>query len=137
MSNLFPTSRDFFFQKFFDQAFDSFFTPMTQPNVDIEENDHSYVVTMDIPGMDKEDINVTYNNNLLTIEAQQDHQTESKDLTTNYIRRERVCSSFKRQFVIENVNLKGIKCKYKNGVLNIYLPKNDQVLVENHRIEIE
>ena len=63
MSNLFPTSRDFFFQKFFDQAFDSFFTPMTQPNVDIEENDHSYEVTMDIPGMNKEDINVTYNNN--------------------------------------------------------------------------
>ena len=137
MSNLFPTSRDFFFPKFFDQAFDSFFTPMTQPNVDIEENDHSYEVTMDIPGMNKEDINVTYNNNLLTIEAQQDHETESKDLTTNYIRRERVCRSFKRQFVIENVNVKGIKCKYKNGVLNIYLPKNDQVLVENHRIEIE
>lgn len=137
MSNLFPTSRDFFFPQFFDQAFDSFFTPMTQPNVDIEENDHSYAVTMDIPGMNKEDINVTYNNNLLTIEAQQDHQTESKDLTTNYIRRERVCRSFKRQFVIENVNFKGIKCKYKNGVLNIYLPKNDQVIVENHRIEIE
>lgn len=137
MSNLFPTSRDFFFPQFFDQAFDSFFTPMTQPNVDIEENDHSYAVTMDIPGMNKEDINVTYNNNLLTIEAQQDQQTESKDLTTNYIRRERVCRSFKRQFVIENVNVKGIKCKYKNGVLNIYLPKNDQVIVENHRIEIE
>ena len=137
MSNLFPTSRDFFSPKFFDQAFDSFFTPMTQPNVDIEENDHSYEVTMDIPGMNKEDINVTYNNNLLTIEAQQDQETESKDLTTNYIRRERVCHSFKRQFVIENVNFKGIKCKYKNGVLNIYLPKNDQVLVENHRIEIE
>ena len=137
MSNLFPTSRDSFFPQFFDQAFESFFTPMTQPNVDIEENDHSYMVTMDIPGMNKEDINVTYNNNVLTIEAQQDHETESKDSNTNYIRRERVSRAFRRQFVVENVNTNDIKCKYQDGVLNIDLPKNDQVLEENHRIDIE
>lgn len=138
MSNLFPTSRNFFFPQFFDQAFDSFFTKMNQPSVDIEENDHSYIVTMDIPGMNKEDINVTYNNNLLTIDAHQDHETESKDVTTNYIRRERVSHSFKRQFVVENVRFDGIECKYENGVLNIHLPKNDQKLVENnHRIEIQ
>ncbi|MBO2537045.1 Hsp20/alpha crystallin family protein [Rummeliibacillus suwonensis] len=138
MSNLFPTSRNFFFPQFFDQAFDSFFTPMNQPSVDIEEKDHSYEVTMDLPGMNKEDINVTYNNNLLTVEANQDQETEKKDDKANYIRRERVSRSFKRQFVIDNVQFEGIECKYENGVLNIVLPKSDQQLVENnHRIEIQ
>ncbi len=138
MSNLFPTSRNFFFPQFFDQAFDSFFTPMNQPNVDIEEKEHSYIINMDIPGMNKEDINVTYNNNLLTVEASQNQETENKDDATNYIRRERVSRSFKRQFVIDNIQFDGIECKYENGVLNINLPKNDQQTIENnHRIEIQ
>ncbi len=138
MSNLFPTSRNFFFPQFFDQAFDSFFTPMNQPSVDIEEKEHSYIINMDIPGMNKEDINVTYNNNLLTVEASQNQESENKDDATNYIRRERVSRSFKRQFVIDNIQFDGIECKYENGVLNINLPKNDQHTIENnHRIEIQ
>ena len=90
MSNLFPTGRNFFFPQFFDQTFDSFFTPMNQPSVDIEEKEDSYIINMDIPGMSKEDINVTYNNNLLTVDASQNQETENKDEATNYIRRERV-----------------------------------------------
>ncbi|MGX9133967.1 Hsp20/alpha crystallin family protein [Rummeliibacillus sp. JY-2-4R] len=138
MSNLFPTGRNFFFPQFFDQTFDSFFTPMNQPSVDIEEKEDSYIINMDIPGMNKEDINVTYNNNLLTVEASQNQETENKDEATNYIRRERVSHSFKRQFVIDNIQFDGIECKYENGVLNINLPKNAQHIIENnHKIEIQ
>lgn len=138
MANLFPTNRDFYspISNFFDQTFDSFFTSMNQPSVDIEENDHSYEVTADLPGMNKEDINVTYENNLLTIEATQNQETETKD-DANYIRRERVSRSFRRQFVIPNIQFEGIQGKYENGVLNLSLPKKDGLIDNNHRIEIE
>lgn len=140
MANLFPTSRDFFFPQthFFDHAFDSFFTKTNQPSVDIKENEHSYEMAIDLPGINKKDINVTYYNNLLTIEAQSNQETENSNEANKYLRRERVSRSFKRQFIIDNIKFDGIECKYENGVLNINLPKNDQQnLEQNYKINIQ
>ncbi|WP_146551902.1 Hsp20/alpha crystallin family protein [Rummeliibacillus sp. SL167] len=140
MSNLFPSNRDFFFSQpsVFDRAFDSFFPKMNHPSSDIVEKENGYEVKMDIPGMKKEDIHVTYNNNVLTVEASQRQAMEDKDESTNFIHRERMSRSFRRQFVLNNVQADMIQCKYEDGVLAITLPKNPQQSTdENHRIQIQ
>lgn len=140
MSNLFPSNRDFFFSQpsVFDRAFDSFFPKMNHPSSDIVEKENGYEVKMDIPGMKKDDIHVTFNQNVLTVEANQRHEVENKDESSNFIHRERTSRSFRRQFAMNNVKSDAIECKYEDGVLNITLPKMKQETIENsHRIEIQ
>lgn len=138
MSNLFPTNRDFFFPQLFDQTFDSFFSKMNHPSADIVEKENYFEVKMDIPGMKKDDIHVTFNQNVLTVEANQRHEVENKDESSNFIHRERTSRSFRRQFAMNNVKSDAIECKYEDGVLNITLPKMKQETIENsHRIEIQ
>ena len=80
MRTLFPVSTDFAFP---DNTFDDFFnglfqpSPTTQyrlPKIDIEDAGKAYILTADLPGMTKEDISLTYANDVFTLRAQ--HQTE-------------------------------------------------------------
>lgn len=140
MSNLFPTNRDFFFPQshLFDQTFDSFFSKMSHPSSDIVEKENCFEVKMDIPGMKKENIHVSYHNNVLTVEASQRHELENKDESSNFIHRERTSRSFRRQFIINHVQYDNIECKYEDGVLNITLPKMKQETFDKgHRIEVQ
>jgi HSP20 family protein len=144
MRDLFPVTNDF---RFPDSAFDNFFNGLFQPNaatqlklpqVDIEDTDQAYIVTADLPGMAKEDINITYDNDILTIAAQHNQEHEEKDEDKHYIRKERSSSSFSRQFVVRNIQKSGIQAAFENGVLKINLPKVDpKAIEESHKIEIK
>jgi HSP20 family protein len=145
MRSLFPVStNDFLFpDTAFDNIFKGFFQPsavpqFNVPKVDIQDTDTAYVVTADLPGAKKEDINITYDNDILTISAQHSQEKEDKDEEKHYIRRERMSSSFNRQFVVRNIQKDGIDAEFKDGVLKINLPKADPKLLEtSHRIEIQ
>ncbi len=95
------------------------------PAVDIAEHKDNYLVRADLPGLRKEDVNVTLQDNFLTIRGEKKHETESKD--ANYYRRERVYGTFSR--VIElptSVDAKKIEASFKDGVLHITLPKSEE-----------
>ena len=80
---------------FFDDDFDDFFKPVMRRNdvkCDIYEENDEYHIEMDIPGYDKKDINIEVKDGYLTIKASK--ETEDKEETKNYIRRERVVGSF-------------------------------------------
>ncbi|MDU3722895.1 MAG: Hsp20/alpha crystallin family protein, partial [Clostridium celatum] len=94
-----------------------------------------YVVHAELPGVKKEDINIDYNNNYLTISATRNNEYEEKK--DNYIRRERSYGSVSRGFYISNVDKNLIKAKFDNGVLNIELPKKEISSNNNNRILIE
>ena len=85
--------------------------------------------------VNKEDINIDYNNNYLTISATRNNEHEEKK--DNYIRRERSYGSVSRGFYINNVNKEAIKAKFDNGVLNIELPKKELTQNNSNRILIE
>ena len=85
--------------------------------------------------VNKEDINIDYNNNYLTISATRNNEHEEKK--DNYIRRERSYGSVSRGFYINNVNKEDIKAKFDNGVLNIELPKKELTQNNSNRILIE
>ena len=122
---------------FFDDDFDDFFKPVMRRNdvkCDIYEENDEYYIEMDIPGYDKKDINIEVKDGYLTIKASK--ETEDKEETKNYIRRERVVGSFTKSFALGDVDTDKIDAKFENGILNVTIPK--QEVVDNTKtIEIK
>ena len=144
MKSLFPvTNNDFLFP---DHVFNSFFNDFMKPSdgsysipkVDIEDTDKAYILTTDLPGVAKEDINLTYDNDVLTLSASHVESKDEQDEQKNYIRKERMSSSFCRQFPVSGIQKEGIQASFENGVLTITLPKEEPQQVEaKHTIEIQ
>ncbi|ROL58096.1 Hsp20/alpha crystallin family protein [Bacteroidetes/Chlorobi group bacterium ChocPot_Mid] len=93
------------------------------PVTDIKEDEKHIYITAEIPGISKENIKVTINDdNILQIRGEKKH--EEKKENESYIRMERVFGEFTRSFVLpDNVKEDKIKAKFENGVLNITLEK--------------
>lgn len=98
------------------------------PAANIKETDKEFIVELAAPGMDKKDFNIELENNLLTISTEKKDEIEEKDANGNYFRKEFNYHSFQRSFrVPENiVNVEKIQANYKDGVLNITLPKMEE-----------
>lgn len=108
---------------------------MSKFRADVRETENEYLVSADLPGVNKEDISLNYNNNNLIISAKRsEFHDESKD---NYIRKERSYGEFSRSFYLENVNKEGIRAKFENGELKIILPKKYKTENKSSQIFIE
>ena len=103
---------------------------------DITERDDAYVVSAELPGMDKSDINVDFNNTILTISASHSEDNKEENDEGVIIHRERHTSSVKRQFSFNDVNRDNIEASYDKGVLHITLPKNQNENDSSSRITI-
>ena len=146
MKSLFPVANnDFLFP---DNVFNSFFNDFMKPSdgsysipkVDIEDTDKAYVLTTNLPGIRKEDISVTYDNDILTLSAKHEETQEEKDAEhkKNYIRKERTNFGFFRQFNIQSIQKENIQANFKDGVLTIVMPKEDpKKVAESHRIAVQ
>lgn len=108
---------------------------MNRFNADVKETDNEYLLYAELPGVNKEDIDLDYSNNNLTIRAKRDESHEdSKD---NYLRRERCYGEFSRSFYLDNVNREGIRAKFEDGKLKVILPKQVSTKVNSSNIFIE
>lgn len=105
---------------------------------DIRETDDAYILEAEIPGFNKENIKIDYDNNVLTLSGVEEYESDEKDKETgNYIRRERSTQSFSRQFVFQNIKPTEIKATYKDGILMVNLPKETTGESTTRNIEIE
>lgn len=103
--------------------------------VNIHETKEGYHVELNAPGRNKEDFKVNLENGLLTISYEKKEEAENKDYKT--IRKEFSYRSFKRSFSLDDkINAAGIQAKYENGVLKLYLPKKEEVIVTPQQISI-
>jgi len=97
------------------------------PRVDISEDEKNVFIHVELPGIRKEDVKVTMNDdNILTIkgEKKQEDTVEDKSGDRSYIRVERSFGTFTRSFVLpENIKSDSIQAKFENGVLNLALDK--------------
>ena len=91
--------------------------------VDVKDNGESYELSADLPGVKKEDIELSYENSYLTISAHQEENKDEKDEKGNYIRRERRTGSVSRSFYIDNIDKAKVDAEFKDGVLKIHMPK--------------
>lgn len=93
-------------------------------NVDISEDDKAVYLSADIPGVKKEDVSVTMEDDVISICAERKQEEEEKK--KNYHRVERSWGSLSRSFTIgENVDSDNITANYDNGVLKIVVPKKE------------
>ncbi len=105
------------------------------PAVNIKEENDKFVLEMAAPGMKKEDFKINLDNYQLTISAET--KDEKKEKEDNYTRREFVYSSFSRSFTLpKTIDIEKIKADYKNGVLNIVLPKKEEEAKLTKQIKI-
>lgn len=102
---------------------------------DIRDNGDSYVIDAELPGYKKEEINVDVNDDILTISAERNSETNEEE-KNGYIRRERYYGSVSRSFNISEVEASEITAKHENGVLTLTLPKKKEQLPQSHKIEI-
>ena len=115
--------RPFYVPNIFDDDFFPVVSDRTSsmPAVNIREDEKNYVLDLAIPGMDKKDLKIDINEDVLTISSETKSETEdSKD---GYKRKEFSYSSFDRSFYIpENVEREKIEANYKDGILSVALP---------------
>ncbi len=97
------------------------------PAANITEGDKAFNLELAAPGLEKEDFDLSIDNQLLTVSCQKEEQSESKD--KQYTRKEFSYRSFSRSFVLpESVDAEKINASYRDGVLNIELPKKETAL---------
>ncbi|MEZ4999779.1 MAG: Hsp20/alpha crystallin family protein [Bacteroidales bacterium] len=121
---------------FFDNDLDNFFgTRKFTPAVNIKEDDKAYEIELALPGMSKEDVKIEMEKETLTISSEvKEEKNEEKE---GYSRREFGAWSFCRSFRIpENVNIEKISASFKNGILNVALPKAEPEPKVNKVIKI-
>lgn len=95
------------------------------PDVDIAENPDSYEIHAELPGMREEDINITLNNNVLTVSGEK--KREVKEEKDNFVRVERSYGKFERSFSLpNNITAERVAANYSDGVLKITLPKAEE-----------
>lgn len=103
------------------------------PSVDIYENKDHIVLEAELPGMNREDFELTVENNVITLRGER--QFEKKDETDNFHRVERSYGSFTRSFTLpQTVSAEGATAEYRNGVLRVTLPKREET--KARRIEV-
>jgi HSP20 family protein len=103
---------------------DAWLTGAWTPPVDIYDTDEALILKAELPGFDKDDVSVELKDNTLTLKGQRKHETETKD--EQYVRRERVHGGFQRAFMLPSpVDQEKVTATYKDGVLELRLPKSD------------
>jgi HSP20 family protein len=104
------------------------------PRVDIEERENDVVVTCEVPGVDKKDLDISVSGNLLSIQGEKRYDHEEKE--KRYYRRESFAGSFQRTVPLpETVDAEHIDAQLKNGILTLTLPKKAEA--KPRRIEVK
>ena len=113
----------------FDDLFNTPFFTRSEQNMmktDIKEHDTGYELTVDLPGVKKDDIKAELNDGYLTITAESDTSKDEKDEKGKYICRERYSGSYSRSFYVgDAVTEEDIKAKFENGTLTLDIPKKE------------
>ena len=113
------------FDTFFNDAGEDLTTRTWTPPVDIQETDDAYRIHAELPGLTKDDIQITLENNVLRLSGERKLEKDVKK--ENYHRIERTYGTFSRSFALPTqVSPEKVEAKFENGVLSIVVPKAEQ-----------
>lgn len=133
------------FNSLFDDAFfNNFLRPVSAgdkaervPAIDIHETEQGYAIKADLPGIKKEDIHVSLENGVLTIQAES-KQEEKEEKEGKVIRQERHYGQYVRRLSVgDNVDPATIAARFEDGVLHLELPKPEPRPAEATRVTID
>ncbi len=153
--NLIPfKKRDLWFDAFDDfdnlgAEINKFLTPMSKckgrdglfrngwaPSVDVYESDSDILIKVDMPGLNKDEIDVSIHDNVLTVKGEKKMENEVKK--ENYYRAERAYGSFSRSIELPSeVEADKVTAVYKNGVLDLKLGKKEEAKTKRISIDVK
>ncbi|NLY77677.1 MAG: Hsp20/alpha crystallin family protein [Tissierellia bacterium] len=133
LDDMFDNMVDYMFNNIFNEKGYNLLahSPM---KVDIKEYEDKYLLEAELPGVNKEDINVEIRDDILTIWVER--KEEIKEERENYIRRERRYGSLRRSFPVDDVEQDKIEARFENGILYLDLPKRKDARDKVNRIQI-
>ena len=106
------------------------------PPVDVYEDEHNITLKIEVPGIDEQDINVTIENNTLTVRGERRFEKDEKE--ENFHRVERMYGSFTRSFTLPNtVDPEQVSAHYEKGVLKIRLSKKAEAKPKLIKVNVE
>jgi HSP20 family protein len=112
---------------------EEFFGGAWSPRVDIFENKDSLVLEAELPGLKREEFELSFENNVLTLSGERKFEKRTDE--DNYHRVERAYGSFARSFTLpQTVTAEGAKAEFNNGILHVSLPKREET--KARKIEI-
>lgn len=132
--------------RMFDQFFSDPFTMLSlpamrsvadfMPRIDVSESGNAMQVTAELPGMDEKDIQLTLENDALIISGEKKNDVEEKG--KNFHRVERSYGSFQRVIpLVSEIQADKVEANFRNGVLNITLPKTQAAAKQTQKIQIK
>ena len=132
-------------QREMNKMFDSFSRGVDEPTlpngnwmpaVDVAEEDNKYVVKIELPGVNKDDVKITLESSILTIRGEKKAEKETKE--KNYHRMERSYGSFLRSFNLPTtVKNDKIDAEYRDGILTITLPKVEEAKPKQIEVKVK
>jgi HSP20 family protein len=106
------------------------------PPVDVYEDEHNITLKIEVPGIDEKDINVSIENNTLTVRGERRFEKDEKE--ENFHRVERMYGSFTRSFTMPNtVDPEEVSAHYEKGVLKIRLAKKAEAKPKLIKVNVE
>ncbi|HEU5245966.1 MAG TPA: Hsp20/alpha crystallin family protein [Candidatus Udaeobacter sp.] len=106
------------------------------PLVDITEDDHEYLFKADLPEMKRDDVKVTIENGVLYISGER--KTEKEEKKRKFHRLERFFGTFERRFTVpEDADATKIRAEFREGVLQVHLPKNPAAKPEPIEVKVQ
>lgn len=126
---------DFNVFKFDESLFKNTLIP-TYPDTDIKRVDNGFVVQIDVPGYDKNNIDISYENDVLSVSGTVNEENETKE-DEKYFVKERRMKSFSKKWILKNTTSKGITAKCENGVLTIKVPLRESEDKTENQIKID
>jgi len=105
------------------------------PRLDVKENDDEYVITVELPGLEEKDFDISLEEDVLTIRGEK--KSRSEEDREGYQHVETVSGHFERRLrVPEGIDADSVKARFNNGVVNITLPKTEQPQPEVRSIPV-
>lgn len=131
----------------FNRVFQGFLSPMRwveeatgadlTPAMDVKERDDAFVIKTEMPGVNKDDVSITLENGVLTITGETKSEKEEKE-GERVLRQERRYGKFVRSLRLgTQIDEKGVKASYKDGVLELILPKAEEVKPKKITVDVE
>jgi HSP20 family protein len=124
-----------------DRLFEDFLTPVRQdftltPPVDVEETADGYVFRADLPGIEAKDVKITVHGDTLTLRGERKREEKKSDGSLHRV--ERSYGEFERSFQLGMpVRADQVKASYRNGVLEIHVPKAEEAKVREIEVRVE
>ena len=120
----------------FDDFFNTTRTVVRDFRVDVQDLKDKYLVEAELPGLKKEDINIKFENDYLTISVVKNEENNEEDKDKKYVHKERVEFRSERRMYLPDVDPKKLGAKLNNGILEITLNKAEEK-INSYMIDIK